>query len=40
MSIFRLDKCFWIEILIFRFKNNNLELKYQILDQIFFYEFK
>jgi len=24
----------WIEILVFRFENNNLKLKYQILDQI------
>jgi len=31
---------FWIEILIFGFKNNVLEFKYQFLDQIFFFEFK
>jgi hypothetical protein len=36
MSIFRLNNLFWIEILIFRFKINNLEFKYQILDQINF----
>jgi hypothetical protein len=36
MSIFRLNKKNWIEILIFRFENNNLELKYLFLDQIFF----
>ncbi len=27
---------FWIEITIFGFKNNDLEFKYQVLDQIFF----
>jgi hypothetical protein len=31
---------FWIEILIFGFKNINLEFKYQNLDQINFFEFK
>jgi hypothetical protein len=36
MLIFRLNKVFWIEILIFRFENNNLEFKYQCLYQIFF----
>jgi hypothetical protein len=36
MSMFRFNKCFWTEILIFRFKNNNLEFKYQNLDQILF----
>ncbi len=36
MSIFRLNNCFWIEILIFRFKNNNWEFKYQGLDQVNF----
>jgi len=35
MSIFRLNKVFRIEILLFRFQNNNLEFKYQILDQFF-----
>jgi hypothetical protein len=40
MSIFRLNKFFWIEILIFRFKINNLEFKYQFLDQINLFEFK
>jgi len=36
MSIFRLNNCFWIEILILRFKNNNWEFKYQGLDQVNF----
>jgi hypothetical protein len=36
MSNFRLNKKNWIEILIFRFENNNLEFKYQVLDQIKF----
>jgi hypothetical protein len=36
MSIFGFNNVFWIEILIFRFENNNLEFKYQVLDQIFF----
>jgi hypothetical protein len=36
MLIFKLNNIFWIEILIFRFKNNNLEFKYQNLDQIKF----
>jgi len=36
MSIFTLNNCFWIEILIFRFENCSLELKYQVLDQIKF----
>jgi hypothetical protein len=36
MSMFKLNKVFWIEILIFRFENNNLEFKYQVLDQISF----
>jgi len=36
MSIFKLNEFFWIEILIFRFENNNLEIKYQILDEISF----
>ncbi len=37
MSIFRLNNVFRIEILIFRLKNNNnLEFKYQFLDQISF----
>jgi hypothetical protein len=39
MSIFRLNKVLWIETLIFRFENNNLEVKYQILDQISFLNF-
>jgi hypothetical protein len=39
MSMFKLNKCFWTEVLIFRFENNNLKFKYQILDQ-FFLEFK
>jgi hypothetical protein len=36
MSIFRLNKYFWIEILVFWFENNNLEIKYQFFDQISF----
>jgi len=36
MSIFRLNKFFWVEIPILRFESNNLELKYQLLDQISF----
>jgi len=36
MSIFTLNNCFWIEILIFRFENCSLELKYQVLDLIKF----
>jgi hypothetical protein len=36
MSIFRLNNVFWIEILIFKFENNNLEFKYQVLNQIIF----
>jgi hypothetical protein len=36
MSILRLNNVFWIEIVIFRFKNNNLEIKYWFLDQISF----
>jgi hypothetical protein len=36
MSMFTLKKVFWIEVLIFRFKNNNVEFKYQFLDQISF----
>jgi hypothetical protein len=39
MSMFRLNKVFWTKTLIFRFENNNLEFKYQFLDQ-FFFEFK
>jgi len=31
---------FWIEILIFGFKNINLKLKYQFLDEISLFEFK
>jgi hypothetical protein len=34
--MFRLNYYFWIEIPIFRFENNNLELKYKVLDQIYF----
>jgi hypothetical protein len=34
--MFRFNTIFWIEILIFRFENNNLEFKYQFLDQISF----
>jgi len=37
MSVFRFNKCFWIEILIFRFDNNTLEFKYHFLDQISFF---
>jgi len=36
MSIFTLNNFFRIEMLIFRFKNNNLEFKYEVLDQIKF----
>jgi hypothetical protein len=36
MSIFILNKCFRTKILICRFENNNLEFKYQFLDQISF----
>jgi hypothetical protein len=36
MSILDSIKFFWIEILIFRFENNNLGFKYQFLDQISF----
>jgi hypothetical protein len=32
MSMFRLNNVFWIEILIFRFENNNLEIIYKVLD--------
>jgi len=35
MSIFKLNNIFWVEILILKFEINNLEFKYQILDQIF-----
>jgi hypothetical protein len=35
MSISRFIKFFWIDILISRFENNNLEFKYQFLDQIY-----
>jgi len=35
MSIFQFKKI-WIEILIVRIENNNLEFKYQNLDQISF----
>ncbi len=35
MLMFRLNNVFWTEILIFRFENNNLKFKYQILDQFF-----
>jgi hypothetical protein len=34
--MFRLIIIFGIEILIFRFENNNLEFKYKVLDQIAF----
>jgi hypothetical protein len=37
MSMFRLNNIFWIEILIFRFENNNLEFKYKFLDHFFFW---
>jgi hypothetical protein len=37
MSIFILNNFFWIEILISRFRNNHLECKSQILDQIKFF---
>jgi hypothetical protein len=40
MPIFRLNDFLKIEILIFRFENNNLEFKYQILNQISLFEFK
>ncbi len=36
LPIFRVNKVFEIEIIFFRFKNNNLEFKYQFLDQISF----
>jgi hypothetical protein len=36
MSMFRLNKRNWTEILIFKFENNNLEFKYQFLDQVMF----
>jgi hypothetical protein len=36
MSIFRFNKCFSMAILTFRFENNDLEFKYQFLDQISF----
>jgi hypothetical protein len=36
MLIFRLNNFFWIEILISKFENNNLEFKYDFLDQISF----
>jgi len=34
--MFRLNKCFCNELFIFRIENNNLEFKYQFLDQISF----
>jgi len=34
LPIFRLNKIFKIEIIVFRFENNNLEFKYQFFDQI------
>jgi hypothetical protein len=37
MSMFKLNKVFWIEILISRFENNNLEFKYKALDPIIFF---
>jgi len=40
MPIFRFNNLLKIEILIFRFKNNNLEFNYKILDQINIFEFK
>jgi hypothetical protein len=36
MLMLRLNNVFWTELLIFRFKNSNLEFKYQFLDQIYF----
>jgi len=36
MLMFKLNKKFWIEILIFRFKNNNIKFKYKVLDQTIF----
>jgi hypothetical protein len=36
MLMLRLNKFFWTKILIFRFENNNLEFKYQFLDQTYF----
>jgi hypothetical protein len=36
MSIFWLNYIFFIEILIFKFKKNNLEFKHQFLHQISF----
>jgi len=36
LPIFRFNKVFKIEIITFRFENNNLEFKYQFLDQISF----
>jgi len=36
MSICKLNDFLKIEIKIFRFNNNNLELKYQFLDEISF----
>jgi hypothetical protein len=36
MSIFRFHNVFYIKILIFRFRNNNLEFKYQVWVQIKF----
>ncbi len=36
LPIFKINKVLKIEIIIFRFKNNNLEFKYQFLDQISF----
>jgi hypothetical protein len=36
MSILKLNKKIWIEILIFGFENNNVEIKYELLDQISF----
>jgi len=40
MSIFIINYIFWIEILIFGFKNISVEFKYQILDQISILKFK
>jgi hypothetical protein len=36
MLIFILNRNFLIEILMFRFENNNLKFKYQFVDQIIF----
>jgi hypothetical protein len=36
MSILRFNSVFSIEILISRVENNNLEFKYQFLDQVSF----